>query len=627
MVLTDAGHHTGLLAYVAGSGQKNVDLNGRFEPYVWDEPSQSIRYSDKECEFHSGGYQVIREYGSVETLIDDQRFTVEYWDDPIWRVLDLFQVDLSVNQQEDYCVVTRHLSDGLGNILDIEFLFEPKEDVRLTFRLHVTDANLYRIRFQNTGIAGDLYEVAANDPSTPNETHIHKIVFDNIRFQWDKNEIPIHTYDVVEQAGGKKVDIFMGDFNLPANSDVIVSPATFGPSATTDDCIETNGRTAYEDWAQCYVGYESGTYQELDSGFRFTNVTIPDGSTISVGSFITFTSEGVTGNGCTADLFMENAQSAAAYSSSARPSQRTYHATSVPFDANVASGDFDSPELNVVIQQRIDDGSNPHVSGNDLSFKWMTDQSDGDNYQTVTENDAELTVIYASAYPYYVDNGGIGTGTDYAVDVPYPATVDENDILWVELLDADNDSFDTPSGWNKVDELTTEANASFAWYWKRATGSETGTETFTSVLNAGSLVAGVMARYKNCITSGTPYDVVGGPTRNGVTQSTSITLGSITTQGANRLALVMIGVEDNLGISQAANYTEDFEVTTDIGGDGSFSFQSQPVASAGVVGAETATTGNDYWGTLVLALIPAEVGGGTLEIDVADCAEAITCLV
>ena len=64
MVLTDAGHHTGLLAYVAGSGQKNVDLNGRFEPYVWDEPSQSIRYSDKECEFHSGGYQVIREYGS-----------------------------------------------------------------------------------------------------------------------------------------------------------------------------------------------------------------------------------------------------------------------------------------------------------------------------------------------------------------------------------------------------------------------------------------------------------------------------------------------------------------------------------------------------------------------------------
>ena len=205
--------------------------------------------------------------------------------------------------------------------------------------------------------------------------------------------------------------------------------------------------------------------------------------------------------------------------------------------------------------------------------------------------------------------------------------MDENDILWVELLDADNDSFDTPSGWNKVDELTTEANASFAWYWKRATGSETGTETFTSVLNAGSLVAGVMARYKNCITSGTPYDVVGGPTRNGVTQSTSITLGSITTQGANRLALVMIGVEDNLGISQAANYTEDFEVTTDIGGDGSFSFQSQPVASAGVVGAETATTGNDYWGTLVLALIPAEVGGGTLEIDVADCAEAITCLV
>ena len=94
------------------------------------------------------------------------------------------------------------------------------------------------------------------------------------------------------------------------------------------------------------------------------------------------------------------------------------------------------------------------------------------------------------AYPAYEDNGGIADGTDYAVAVPYPGTVNENDILLVCVLDADNDSFDVPSGWAKITEDTSNAQASFAWYWKRATGSETGSETFTSVLNAGALVAG-----------------------------------------------------------------------------------------------------------------------------------------
>ena len=44
--------------------QKNVDLGaGVFVPYVWDGPSQSIRYANLQCEFDIDGFATIREYG------------------------------------------------------------------------------------------------------------------------------------------------------------------------------------------------------------------------------------------------------------------------------------------------------------------------------------------------------------------------------------------------------------------------------------------------------------------------------------------------------------------------------------------------------------------------------------
>ena len=129
---------TGQKIYKSFIGQKNVDLgNDVFAPYVWDEPSQSIRYGDLSCEFYSGGYQVVREFGSVETLIDDQRFELQYFREQgnKWTVLDLWQIGLTVNQQEDHCIVTRNLSDGEGNTLDVDFLFRPMEKVKNTFAI------------------------------------------------------------------------------------------------------------------------------------------------------------------------------------------------------------------------------------------------------------------------------------------------------------------------------------------------------------------------------------------------------------------------------------------------------------------------------------------------------------
>lgn len=281
--VTQDSQDTGQRVYKSFIGQKNVDLgSGDFAPYVWDEPSQSIRYSNKVCEFYPGGYQIVREFGSVETLIDDQRFEVQYWDDPQWRTLDLWQIGLTVNQQDDYCIVTRNLSDGAGNTLDVDFLFRPFEVVKNTFRLHVVNANLYRIRFQNSGIAGELVEI--DHISREVNSGVYKLRFDLMEFLWLKDEIGIHeNYTVEDQAGGKKLDIFIGDFDLSDNSDVIISPDQWGETAmanTNDDCYETLGGVDLDgyDAAGALCGYFGNV---ADYSCRWQNVTI-DGEPASV---------------------------------------------------------------------------------------------------------------------------------------------------------------------------------------------------------------------------------------------------------------------------------------------------------------------------------------------------------
>ena len=209
------------------------------------------------------------------------------------------------------------------------------------------------------------------------------------------------------------------------------------------------------------------------------------------------------------------------------------------------------------------------------------------------------------AYPIYEDNGGVGTGVDYSVAVPYPATVNADDILICAVMDADDDSFDTPSGWNKTVEFTTHANMSVAYYWKRALGTETGTETFTSTKNAGSLVAGMMARFSGCHDVGNPFDVT---STYGVTgPGTNVNMPSIPTYGTERLVFNIVVIEDNVSCTTAApdSWTEVFYLSTSVGSDAAFKGQTIPVPTPLTVSGDTCTLGgSDYHSTQCMSLIP-----------------------
>jgi len=208
------------------------------------------------------------------------------------------------------------------------------------------------------------------------------------------------------------------------------------------------------------------------------------------------------------------------------------------------------------------------------------------------------------AYPIYQSTGGIGTGTDYAVDVPYPSIVNADDILIASIMDADNDTFNVPAGWTKIDEDGTHSNLSVAFYWKRADGTETGSVTFTSLLNSGSLVAGIMYRYSGCVKYGVPYENSSGA--KAVTQSTTFTANpSVSKTNGQRLGVAFLIVEDNtlVGIwNNAHGYSEDSSLSTSTGSDAAFAAASSEDSSADSV--ISSGNGNEYYSSISLHLIP-----------------------
>ena len=409
---------TGQLCYKSFIGQKNVDLGGDvFAPYVWDEPSKSIRYSNKVCEFYSGGYQTIREFGSVETLIDDQRFEVQYWDDPQWRVLDLWQVGLTVDQQDDYCIVTRNLSDGLGNTLDVDFLFRPHELVKNTFRLHVVDTNLiYRIRFQNSGIAGEVVEIPCINLKTQVNLGVYKLRFDVMGFQWNKDEIDLHSYTIESQAGGKKLDIFISDFVLDGNGDVVISPDQWGETGVSqenDDCCEgTDYGVALTgvdaDGVLCGQVDWEGPQQDWDYAARFQNVTIAaNPASVDIGTQIEFDCGYSEGSftpicyGLEGDTPDFNA---------AAPSTRTRTAASISFTQPAEGNDrvVNGANFQALIKEILDTSWS---SGYDLGITFDENDAVGpnDGFQVHDYGDgvaARITIVYTPAVSLDLEQEG-----------------------------------------------------------------------------------------------------------------------------------------------------------------------------------------------------------------------------
>jgi hypothetical protein len=230
------------------------------------------------------------------------------------------------------------------------------------------------------------------------------------------------------------------------------------------------------------------------------------------------------------------------------------------------------------------------------------------------------------AYPAYEDNGGIAAGGEAGVDVPYPSTVNANDILVIVMMDADNDTFTIPTGtttWYRIHADSASANCSYDTFWTRAAGTETGTITVNSALSAGSLVAGIMYRFSGCRETGTPFEI---PQEKVVNQNTSAStlLDPTETTWLDRLVVQFQILEDNYTIvaDTGEGFTQSANDGTTTGSDCQFGIQTKQMATAGAISSDDYLVWswggtNEYHGDVLVAFINNNIPPTTV-LDTAD---------
>ncbi len=138
----------------------------------------------------------------------------------------------------------------------------------------------------------------------------------------------------------------------------------------------------------------------------------------------------------------------------------------------------------------------------------------------------------------------------------------------------DNVEIDTPAGFTEGGALSQASGLRAEWFWKRATGPESGSVTVTKASGV-NLFFGRMYRFTGVTTSGNPFEgvgAVGGGTK-------VLTPADVVTSGADRRVVVLTAEEDDLALGSYAGGTatmpEDVaDATTSLGTDGALGINS-----------------------------------------------------
>lgn len=174
------------------------------------------------------------------------------------------------------------------------------------------------------------------------------------------------------------------------------------------------------------------------------------------------------------------------------------------------------------------------------------------------------------ANPTYVGVGpfiDVSSPTD-PIPVEYPASIQSNDIIVLVVFGNEAQvDFQPVSGFTQVRNIQFDSSgihdASAAWYWRRATGSESGTVDVGWELSSGAPdpICGVMFLVRGASTTGSPIDVedvtsqdTDTPTAPSVTTTTSETL----------LAALFLHVDAQETSGYSNGFTEQFDLDSTV---------------------------------------------------------------
>lgn len=207
------------------------------------------------------------------------------------------------------------------------------------------------------------------------------------------------------------------------------------------------------------------------------------------------------------------------------------------------------------------------------------------------------------AYPVYEDNGGIDAEVSNTNVYPaFPGTVNANDILIANICTRSATTWNTPAGWTAIDVIGRRA-----LFYKRASGSESGTETFNNN-GTNDNCYGIIYRYSGCILTGTPYEQYA--TANGTDTTVVIPDLAGATTGVERLCAAHTFSNNNFtAADDASNYSEQSDLQSSAGSDAAFFTYTFQQATAGLPGSDGFTqSGSTFFITRLIALIPVPTG-------------------
>lgn len=193
-------------------------------------------------------------------------------------------------------------------------------------------------------------------------------------------------------------------------------------------------------------------------------------------------------------------------------------------------------------------------------------------------------------------NGG------YQFNLPVPAGVVANSVI-VAVIYTDSDTAPTinplPSGFQAASNSPVSNSAALREFvfWKRASGSDSGTYNFAATNVSANWATGWAMRIDGCITTGNPFDVTASAQGTGSTSYP--TIASQTTTGADELLLWLGATYDGYQLSSAPSGFTIQGQGVNNNSDAGLAVCTKTQAAAGATGSMSATANNGTNGKLV----------------------------
>jgi hypothetical protein len=217
-------------------------------------------------------------------------------------------------------------------------------------------------------------------------------------------------------------------------------------------------------------------------------------------------------------------------------------------------------------------------------------------------------------WPYLVAVGAEAAGTGN-ISPAWPSGHQAGDIglLLVECNGNQNANLGTAAGFAAVSNSPSVqgANTRLTAYWCRATGSSQSAPTVT---DPGDHAYGVILVFRNCKTTGDPWNITGANQQGSAT--TSISVSGVTTTVPNTMVLACSARANDQAGDQIVDWTnanlaqmaELFGGGTTQGGGGGIGVAGGVKVAAGATGASTATGPSATYAHMMIALEPSTNG-------------------